>query len=61
MSGQASTSESGAQERLSYFISVLEKFDESNFVRGLNYSRLLIGLVGDDTALAPLIEQGIDF
>ena len=28
LSGQNTTSESGAQERLSYFISVLEKFEE---------------------------------
>ena len=60
LSGQNTTSESGAQERLSYFISVLEKFEESNFERGLSYARTLIGLAGDDRGLAPLIGQILD-
>ena len=47
--------ESQCVDRLDYFLTVLDKYDESDFVRGLNYARLLIGLVGDDQSVAPLI------
>ena len=52
---------SQCHERLSYFISMLEKNQELNISRCINYCRILIGLVGDNKTIGPLISDLLKF